>query len=245
MRLLARLIRLPLRLIPAGWVVPILSGSLRGRRWVTGSATHGCWLGTYERDTQLILREHIGTGGVVYDLGANVGFFTLLASKLVGRSGVICSFEPLPRNLDYLERHLQLNEIENVRVFPVAVSAQSGTARFASAQSPSMGGLRAAGDIEVKTETLDGLFASGAIPPPTLMKIDVEGAEYEVLTGAARVLAGSRPVILLSAHGYTQRDRCSTLLREAGYELETVINRRDVGDYVILAIPSRTPPPRP
>ncbi len=245
MRLLSRLIRLPLRLVPADRVVPIVSGPLRGRRWVTGSATHGCWLGTYERETQRILGQCIAPGAVVYDLGANVGFFTLLASKLAGRSGVVCSFEPLPRNLQYLERHLRLNDVENVRVFPIAVSSRSGTARFASAQSPSMGGLRASGEIEVKTESLDGLFESGAVPPPAFMKIDVEGAEHDVLTGAARILRGCRPVILLSAHGHVQRDRCSTLLRDAGYELKTVIDRHDVGDYVILAVPSRMPPPQP
>src|SRR5947208_793716 len=98
-RLLAKLVRLPLRLIPSQSIVRIRSGDLRGWRWIVGSSTNGCWLGTYESHMQRLFREHIGPGSTVFDIGANVGFFTLLASKLAGEAGRVYAFEPLPRNL--------------------------------------------------------------------------------------------------------------------------------------------------
>lgn len=215
----------------------ILSGRLRGWRWITGSATHGCWLGTYERETQRVLKRLIEPGAVVYDLGANVGFFTLLASKLAGAAGVVYAFEPLPRNIELLERHVQLNRASNVRVMPLAVTATSGVARFARAANPSMGGLAEEGDVEVRTDSIDALVGSGVIRPPTFLKIDVEGAEDGVLAGAKQVLREHRPDILLSAHGYRKHETCSSLLQDLGYALRDLRDGHADGNYVVLATP--------
>src|SRR5216684_2115948 len=108
-RFFATILRLPLRLIPRGAIVRIVSGELRGWQWIVHSATNGCWLGTYERHVQRLFRQRLRPGAVALDVGANVGFFTLLASKLVGSAGHVYAFEPLPRNLYYLERHVRLN----------------------------------------------------------------------------------------------------------------------------------------
>src|SRR5688500_4616739 len=138
MSLLGRAIRLPLRLIPRDAVLRVLSGPLRGRRWIAGAATHGCWLGTYERFVQRIFVEHVRPGGVVYDVGANAGFFTLLSSKLAGPSGAVYAFEPMERNLRYIREHLRLNRTENVHVVPMAVSDRIGSVRFAASHNPAM-----------------------------------------------------------------------------------------------------------
>ena len=239
MGLLAHLIRLPLRLVPANRVVRILTGDLRGSRWITGSATHGCWLGTYERETQQAFRMLIGRGSVVLDVGANVGFFTLLAATRTGPTGFVYSFEPLPRNLAYLRRHLDLNAVTNVEVLPVALSSSAGAARFGSAANPAMGGLAAEGELEVQTETLDELVASGRVRPPHFLKIDVEGAEYEVLRGAAATLARHRPDLLLSTHGYREQERCCAFLRELHYELRELRDGTVDGQYTMLASAAR------
>lgn len=234
MSLFARFIRLPLRLLRPGRVVPILLGELRGYRWISGSATHGCWLGRYEHEAQAIFADAIRPGDVVYDIGANVGFYTLLAAKLSGHGAVI-AFEPLPRNLALLQRHLELNAVRNVQVLPLAVSSRSGMARFAAAPNPAMGGLAPSGEIEVTTAALDELIAAGSIPHPSFMKIDVEGAEYDVLTGATKLLAEDRPTILLSSHGYDQHERCLALLRAKGYEVRVVRDGAADGNYVDVA----------
>src|SRR5437764_415668 len=118
---LASLVRLPLQLMPRSKVVRIRSRELRGWRWIAGSSTNGCWLGTYERQVQQLFRERLHPGDTVFDIGANVGFFTLLASKLV-EGGHVYAFEPLPRNLYYLERHIRLNDVTNVSVEALAIA---------------------------------------------------------------------------------------------------------------------------
>src|SRR5579862_7724955 len=96
---LGKLLRAPLRLIPRSAVLPILQGPLRGKKWVVGSGNHGCWLGSYEHDKQSLFQKTVRTGDIVYDVGANAGFYSLLASVLVGEKGQVYAFEPLPANL--------------------------------------------------------------------------------------------------------------------------------------------------
>lgn len=211
----------------------VLSGPLRGAKWIAGAATHGCWAGTYERDVQRLFGERIRPGSVVWDVGANAGFFTLLAAKLAGPSGSVYAFEPLPRNLDHLRRHLALNDVRNVHVVPLAVSDRAGTARFAIGESPAMGGLATHGDFEVQTTTLDEMSAT--IPAPAFIKMDIEGGEHAALRGAASLLRDAAPVILLSTHGYEQHELCTTLLRAAGYQLEMLVGDEAEGNYVVLA----------
>ncbi len=140
--LLSQLIRLPLKFVPKGLVVPILSGPARGLKWVTGSGTHGCWLGTYERDRQQQLTELLKPGDCFLDIGANVGFYSVLASRIVGATGQVHSFEPFPRNVDYLQKHIELNRLTNVTVHPLALSdGPARTMTFATSVDPSSGRL--------------------------------------------------------------------------------------------------------
>ena len=106
---LGRVLRFPLRLLPPETIVPILQGRLRGKRWIVGSGNHGCWLGSYEYEKRRAFEQTISAGNIVFDVGAHVGFYTLLASTLVGPTGRVVAFEPAPRNLRYLKEHLRLN----------------------------------------------------------------------------------------------------------------------------------------
>jgi FkbM family methyltransferase len=235
MSLLGRAIRLPLRLVPKGAVLPVLSGPLRGQRWIAGAATHGCWLGTYERLAQRVFVEHVRPGAVVYDVGANAGFFTLLSSKLAEPSGAVYAFEPIERNLHFIREHVRMNGAENVQVMPIAVSDHIGPVRFAAAHNPAMGGLAAGGEIEVQSTTLDNVART--IRPPSFIKMDIEGAEHAALSGAIEVLRRARPVILLSEHGWKQHERCSRLLESLGYDRTMLVEDASDGNYVVLATP--------
>jgi FkbM family methyltransferase len=217
-----RLLRLPLRAIPGGARVPILQGRLRGKRWVVGSSTHGCWLGSYEYQMQRMFERTVRLGSTVYDIGANVGFYTLLGSVLVGAGGRVVAFEPVPRNLALLHEHLRLNKVENVRVVEAAVAEREGRARFDLGPHTSMGQLSESGSLEINTVGLDALVASGELPPPDVLKIDVEGAEGSVLRGARTVLADNRPGIFLSTHGPELHRECTELLRSFGYLLTPI-----------------------
>ena len=125
-----RLARLPLRAIPPEMKLPILQGRLRGKKWIAGSSVHGCWLGSYEYNKRQVFEKVVASGSVVFDIGANVGYYTLLAAVLVGPRGKVVAFEPVPDNLRYLKEHLRLNHIANVSVIEDAVSDDSGEIFF-------------------------------------------------------------------------------------------------------------------
>jgi FkbM family methyltransferase len=147
--------------------------------------------------------EFIQPGATVYDLGAHAGFYSLLASVAVGSEGTVVSFEPSPRNLKFLRRHLELNRISNCRVYNAAVSDEDGEVPFELGSSPYLGGISsvAAAGITVRCLRLDTLISAREVPPPAVIKCDIEGAEYRALQGARRLLSEHRPVIFLATHG--------------------------------------------
>lgn len=219
---IGKLLRLPLRLIPNGTVVPVLQGPLKGKRWLVGSSTHGCWLGSYEYAKQRLFAKEIKAGAVVFDIGANVGFYTLLASLLVGPQGRVLAFEPAPRNIDFLRKHVRLNRIDNVEVMEVAVSDAFGVAAFDLGPDNSQGRIAQGGELTVRTVCLDGLVAAGEIPVPDYIKIDVEGAEMSVLTGAQNMLKDCHPTIFLATHSPALHQQCLAFLRSLEYTVGAV-----------------------
>ena len=217
-----RLLRFPLRLIPSEARVPILQGPLRGKSWIVGSGTHGCWLGSYEQQKSILFERTVIDGTTVFDVGANVGFYTLLASVLVGALGQVVAFEPVPRNLRYLREHVRRNRLTNVTVIEAAVSDRSGRATFSEGPNPSEGRLAEDGSLTVDTVSIDELVETNAIPPPHCIKIDVEGAEGLVLAGARGVLVQWQPTLFLATHGRVVHETCVELLTSLGYALEAI-----------------------
>jgi FkbM family methyltransferase len=212
-----KIARLPLSLLPQGTVVRILRGPLRGNRWIVGSAIHRCWLGIYEKEKQQWIASEVRQNSVFWDIGANVGFYSLLASKLVG-SGKVFAFEPAPRNLFYLKEHLKLNHVTNVEVLSIAASDRNGTSSFEVEETGCMGHLSIEGKIIVPTAALDSLVEEGTVLPPDYIKMDIEGAELLALRGAARTFQRFRPVLFLATHGKHIEKECRLLLESWGYE---------------------------
>lgn len=125
-----RLLRLPLKLLPCGMMVSVRSGVNRGFRWMVGSSTHGCWLGTYEADKQDAVRRLAKPGMTIFDVGANAGFYTMAFSRLVGAKGRVYAFEPLAGNVANLLKHVAINNASNVTVIQTAVADRSGVVAF-------------------------------------------------------------------------------------------------------------------
>lgn len=215
-----RILRLPLSLIPPGAVLPVLQGRLRGKKWIVGSSNHGCWIGSYEYEKRLAFEERVARGSVVFDIGAHVGFYTLLASELVGPNGQVFAFEPLPHNLRYLKRHLSLNKVDNTTVFEAAVMDANGEVSFDEGPSSSMGHVSEEGKLKVESVSLDELVYERRVPHPQYMKVDVEGAELSVLLGARTILDEARPTLFLATHGSEIHRRCCDLLDSLGYRLQ-------------------------
>src|SRR6266851_195424 len=217
-----RLIRKPLRLISSTAVVRVVSGPGRGLRWIVGSAPHGAWLGTLEREKLTRFVTHLRLGMTVWDIGANVGLYTLPGARAVGPSGRVVAFEPMPRNLDFLRRHLALNGLHAVAVCEAAVSDAAGTLRMAEGDSPSEFHADPEGSWKIRAITLDEWLSESGSPPPDVVKIDVEGSDDAVLRGGAQSFAKYRPSIYLALHGERQRRACRDLLGSWGYEITSL-----------------------
>ncbi len=205
--------------------LPILKGLLRGRWWNPASPgkLFRVLLGTYEpRQTQAFV-EQIRPGSVVFDIGAHVGYYTLLSQKLVGAAGEVVAFEPEIRNFRFLSDHVLTNGLSGVSMHQLAVGARRGHSTFRLGSGSGTGHLiaeapAALSDSVVSVVAVDEFVAEEKIQP-THMKIDVEGFEVEVLRGARNTLETLRPTLFLSTHGPRIHSACCQLLRLIGYQL--------------------------
>jgi len=234
-KLAGRALRLPLRLIPREAEVRILQGPLRGKRWIAGSSTHGCWLGSYESAKQRKVIELVSPGMVCWDVGANVGFYTLLFAELVGPQGKVFAFEPFPRNVELLRRHVSMNRYQNVRVLAGALGDFDGYTKFDPGPGASMGHIAREGSMQVACHKADTLLVAGEVEAPDVIKIDVEGAEADVLRGARRAME-RHPVIFLATHGEKVHRDCLDLLTASGYPARAVDGGPPEGTDEILAV---------
>jgi FkbM family methyltransferase len=160
----------------------------------------------YEAATTKYLAEHLAPGHVFVDIGANHGYFSMLAAARVGSAGRVMAFEPNPAVFAQLQKHAALNGFESwVTLAQMALSdAPDPAARFFVSQVPTNsglssltppaetlagGGLSKAHTIPVRVETFDSWFAASGLDHVDLMKIDVEGAEARVVAGMRATLA--------------------------------------------------------
>ncbi len=202
---------------------PVLFGPLKGARFILGSfAGEGggasVFLGKSEPEQTNYFAREVGEGSVVFDIGANVGFYTVLASRLVGKSGKVISFEPVDTIFEMLKSHVELNNCSNVTLEKLACSDASGTKTFFLGPNIAMGSLHEVGgeEITVTTTSIDEFVARENVLPDFL-KIDVEGAEMEVLRGGRKTITDAKPGIFLSTHSSELRDECKAFLGDLGY----------------------------
>jgi len=228
---LARLLRRSLnKAVPQGIVeTEIAGGALAGMRMALDlHSEKDYWLGTYEPELQAAAAYFIQPGMCVYDLGANIGYISLIAARLNGPDGLVVAFEALPNNLERLQRNIALNRLQQrIIVTPCAVTAVSGKAEFLMHSSGAMGKLQgSAGRDETYQQTLpvqglaldDFAFAAGN-PKPGLIKMDIEGGEGLALEGMPRLLVEVQPVFLIELHGEQAACQVWQQLHTHGYSL--------------------------
>ena len=158
----------------------------------------------YEKGTTELFRQLLKPGMIVVDVGANVGYFSLLSAELVGSSGKVYAFEPEPGNNGVLQKNIEINSLSNIQVEEMAVSDNSGVADLYLSEldsgSHSLFGDAARGirkAVQVTTTTLDAFLESEGWPNVDLVKIDVEGAELGVLNGMERLMERSPDLKLI------------------------------------------------
>jgi FkbM family methyltransferase len=170
----------------------------------------------YEPGTFDFLRAWCRPGDTVLDIGAHIGLFTVLMSRLVGPAGRVLSFEPTPCTCHVLRETVRINYCEsNVELHEEAVSNRSGrgtlfdTGDVVSNANSLVRTPRSRGEISVETVSIDEVVPRGE--EVRLLKIDVEGAELDVLRGARRTFAASPPAVYLALHPPQIRDAGRTL----------------------------------
>jgi FkbM family methyltransferase len=178
--------------------------------------------GTLEPPVQEALRRLLAPGDVFYDIGANVGFFTIVGARLVGPTGRVIAFEPVPWCAHAVGRNIELNGFDHASIRAEAVGGADGRARLLVVGEASWSHLESTGrhadvrdEIDVAVVSLDSLVGAGTIPPPDVMKIDTEGAELQAIEGARATIAEHRPAIVCELHD--TNDAFLALMDELGY----------------------------
>ncbi|MFW9794936.1 MAG: FkbM family methyltransferase [Candidatus Thorarchaeota archaeon] len=190
--------------------------------------------GTYDPLDSSIVRDLVNDGDTVFDVGANLGWYTTLIGKRIGPHGSVVGIEPLPSVFSLLKKNISLNELENVILLNKAVAGktESGFIHLFEGEPDTHASIKPLGRtklkrISIQLCTIDSIINELDLHP-NFVKIDVEGAEMELLDGAISLLSETRPIIMLEVHFGTAKD--------SGHSPLYVLNRIRQFDYVFFQI---------
>ncbi len=227
-----------------GSTVMIESGPMKGMSLVVGEhVSHAHIRGTYELETQMAVDRLVAPGIVCYDLGASIGYLSLLMARKAKR---VFAFEPTPHAAAEIPKHAAANQLQNITIVPSPVSDAVRTVRFTVNNNAY--GSRIAGaqskwpTVELTTITLDDFVKTN--PWPDFIKIDVEDEEAKVLEGARSILRERKAALCCELHSEESARRVQHILSEYGYKL-TDLNGRAFqiptpvipGDLHVVALP--------
>jgi len=210
--------------------VQIAAGYLSGRSLILDLQTEkDYWLGTYEPELQAAIQDWVKPGMVVYDIGANIGYITLMMAQATGQTGHVFAFEALPANEKRLIENIALNDYQDrITVLNYAVIDTPRKIRFWIGPSDDMGKVEgSAGREEIAYQDsilVDGISLDWFIhglknPDPHLIKIDIEGGEVLAVHGMKRILTETRPIVLVELHGPQAGQITWEVLNNCGYEI--------------------------
>lgn len=220
------------RIFSSGRIITIPFGPLSKFKWVCNQ-DHQFWmpLGLYEKETTDWLISTINPGDILFDVGSNAGYFSLLGSKCVGEVGKVISFEPIPSNGKTIEAHLFANKIDNVVVEYFAVSNDTKKCKFQIENNNANSHMESIplkhqishpkSTIEVSSISLDDYIALHKIVP-NVIKVDVEGAERLVLDGSTKLLRDIDADWIISTHSSDLYESCSNLMKKNGFEIKSL-----------------------
>jgi FkbM family methyltransferase len=182
--------------------------------------------------------EHARPASVAFDVGANVGMFTIPLARAVGAGGSVVAVEPSPDNVERLEENIRFNGLANVQVEPVAVVERAGAVCLHLGSDPAFHSTTDVDDyrdadssIVVQGKTLDELWQSRGEPDVSFVKVDTEGGELSVLRGASKLLSTGAPVILVEAKGDERVRELDQLLGRFDY-VRVPASRLSQGNFV-------------
>jgi FkbM family methyltransferase len=189
----------------------------------------GFWRGEHEPEVQIAISAMVHPGDIVYDVGAHLGSLALGAARLVGPSGRVVAFDGDPDNVERLRENSVRNHLGScIQAVHTAVwshQSASGISFRRGKSEASQGGVESDGQrpvlangeiISVPVTTLDDFVAAGG-SVPHLVKIDVEGGEYEVLDGGTNLFQNQRPLIIAEVHHDQAAKKIDTWLKQYRY----------------------------
>lgn len=228
----------------AGWLDGervIATGLAGGVRLASGTPpfdhvhAHSILRGTLEPPVQEGLRRTLAPGAVFYDIGANVGFFSLLAAAIVGPTGRVIAFEPVIESAAAIRACAAINQFGSIDVHQSAVGAENDLVDLCVVDDAAWSHLIARGRHpatrridRVAMVRIDDLIESSDLPPPAVIKIDVEGAELDVLAGMTETLTVHRPTVICELHA-TNRE-FAAIMASHGYSTENLDDTTDIVD---------------
>ncbi|GAB4544486.1 MAG: FkbM family methyltransferase [Pleurocapsa sp.] len=226
--------------------VTVRNGIAKGLKFNTGESCPELALGTYEMPIQNIFTQHLNPGDVFYDIGANVGFFTVIAAKLVGNTGKVYSFEPGEGNAKSVRHNAALNNFTQVKVIEKAVSHTPGEGQLLLAKYSGGHALATAdappdlaGKVTVDIVSIDDLIAKQEIAPPNFVKVDVEGAELDVLRGMKETIKTYKPTIIYEVDdgdrsAYERKyQELASFLQSFGYKVTSTEDSYETIDWCV------------
>jgi FkbM family methyltransferase len=181
--------------------------------------------GTYEVALLKYLAARLKQGDVLYDVGGHIGFVSLVGAQLVGPKGRVFAFEADPENASRIRDHAQMNVLPQVEVIPAAVWSECKTLSFHRAPASTSRNTGAVAD-GAENATVDEMIVVEAVTldrfalyhrPPTVIKIDVEGGEEEVLKGAETVFLRGKPLLICEIHHARSAESVASWLKSVGY----------------------------
>ena len=198
-----------------------------GLRFNATGGNVGYLLGTTEPEEQAALAGFLKPGAVFYDIGANIGFYSTIAARLVGETGHVYAFEPFPISATAVQTNASLNGFSNVTVVVAAVTNEQGVVSLAISDASRKHRVATTGEngnIDVRSIRMDSYVTDENLRPPDVVMIDVEGAEVDVLKGMLETIRNHRPTIMCEVHWILDElyDFCRTELNPLGYELRTL-----------------------
>ncbi|MEA2218703.1 MAG: hypothetical protein QOJ35_1329 [Solirubrobacteraceae bacterium] len=196
-----------------------------------GAQAYAVLTGTHEIQVQQAIVRSARSGDHVWDVGANIGYIALVAARIVGPGGRVLAIEPDPQCAAAVRANAALNGLASIEVLEAAASDRSGSAELVVVRDRLWSRLASVGDhhlgerrVVVRTVALDDVEG----PPPALVKIDVEGAELDVVAGMSRLLREVRPLVICEMHG--RNAAFCAAMRAAGYAVSNLDGPEPVED---------------
>lgn len=181
-----------------------------------------CVAGARDPDIWRFISKNLKPGSVFVDAGANIGTYTLPASKLVGPTGRVISFEAHPTTFRYLQRNLEKNHVINTTAVNIALGSQLGSVDIQFNESnpgETCISKKSSATIQVKLSTLDAMIDRFEIGKIDYIKIDVECFEYPVIKGAAQIIGKNRDVIIQTELEERHAERYGHSIKETAHYL--------------------------